>query len=138
MQRWRGKYLAVDFDGTCVTHEYPNVGRDVGAAPVLLDLVAEGAQIILWTMRSERSDGTNPLQDAVEWFAKNGIPLYGINHNPSQGEWTSSPKAYAHVYIDDAAYGCPLLKGLKGERPFVNWAKVRADLLPEVEDVATE
>jgi hypothetical protein len=27
--------IAVDFDGTCVTHEYPKVGRDIGAVPVL-------------------------------------------------------------------------------------------------------
>ena len=23
--------IAVDFDGTCVTHEYPNVGKNIGA-----------------------------------------------------------------------------------------------------------
>jgi hypothetical protein len=27
--------IAVDFDGTCVTHEYPKVGRDIGAESVL-------------------------------------------------------------------------------------------------------
>ena len=31
------------------------------------------------------------------------IELYGINHNPDQDEWSNSPKAYANVYIDDAA-----------------------------------
>jgi hypothetical protein len=30
----RGMLVAVDFDGTCVTHEYPDVGREIGAAMV--------------------------------------------------------------------------------------------------------
>lgn len=32
--------IAIDFDGTCVTHEYPNIGRDIG--PVLRKLVENG------------------------------------------------------------------------------------------------
>lgn len=31
--------IAVDFDGTCVTHEFPKVGKDIGAVPVLKELV---------------------------------------------------------------------------------------------------
>lgn len=27
--------IAVDFDGTCVTHEFPYVGKEIGAAEVL-------------------------------------------------------------------------------------------------------
>lgn len=27
--------IAIDFDGTCVTHEYPRVGNNIGAVPVL-------------------------------------------------------------------------------------------------------
>ena len=44
--------IAVDFDGTCVTHEFPEVGRDIGAVPVLKELVEKGHKIILYTMRS--------------------------------------------------------------------------------------
>jgi hypothetical protein len=127
----KNKIVAVDFDGTCVSHEFPKVGRDVGAIPVLKRIVAEGGKLILWTMRSHgRIDGSDPLQDAIDWFAVNGIPLFGVNENPQQGSWTSSPKAYAHTYIDDAALGCPLLQGLKGERPFVDWKKVEELLFP--------
>ena len=32
--------IAIDFDGTCVTHEFPLVGKDIGAAPVLKALAA--------------------------------------------------------------------------------------------------
>jgi hypothetical protein len=31
--------IAVDFDGTCVTHDFPHVGKDIGAVPVLKELV---------------------------------------------------------------------------------------------------
>jgi hypothetical protein len=111
--------ICVDFDGTCVTHEYPRVGRDIGAQAVLRNLVSAGHDLILFTMRSGES-----LQDAVDWFEKNEIPLYGINENPLQKEWTQSPKAYGQIYIDDAALGVPLVK-TTDDRPFVNWEMVR-------------
>lgn len=48
--------IAVDFDGTCVTHEFPKIGKDIGAIPVLRKLVEKGHQIILYTMRSHCSN----------------------------------------------------------------------------------
>ena len=44
--------------------------------------------------------------------------------NPTQHTWTKSPKAYGHLYIDDAALGIPLVRGLNGEKPYVDWDKV--------------
>lgn len=111
--------IAVDFDGTCVTHEYPRIGRDIGASRVLKRLAEQGHQLILYTMRSGKE-----LEAAQEWFRERRIPLWGINENPDQKSWTSSPKIYAHTYIDDAALGTPLCKGLTGERPFVDWDEV--------------
>lgn len=110
--------IAVDFDGTCVTHEYPRVGKEIGAHYALRLLVANGHKIILNTMR-----GGDDLLPALEWFERYGIDLYGVNENPTQKEWTKSTKAYAHLYIDDAAFGCPLLH-VPGTRPFVNWTEV--------------
>lgn len=112
--------IAVDFDGTVVTHEYPLIGRDIGAWPVLAELVNNGHDIILFTMRS----GTL-LKEATELFLANGIPLYGINVNPTQLTWTTSPKVHADLYIDDAALGIPLISVLPGERPFVHWLEVQ-------------
>ena len=110
-------YIAVDFDGTCVTHDYPKVGKDIGAAPVLYALYRNGHHIILNTMR----DGKE-LEDAEFWFAENGINLFGSNHNPTQDNWTTSPKVYAHLYIDDAAMGCFLCYDPElSDRPFVDW-----------------
>lgn len=126
MPDYTGKIIAVDFDGTCVTHEYPKVGRDVGAVPVLRKLHFCGASLILWTMRSKHT-----LMDAVAWFRFFDIPLFGINQNPQQFTWTESPKAYAHIYIDDAAFGAPLIKGKNGERPYINWKAVDRKLFPK-------
>lgn len=124
--------IGIDFDGTCVTHEFPKIGRAIGAVPVLKELAARGCKLILFTMRSDgRADGTNPLTDAVNWFKEHDIPLFGIQRNPEQDTWTSSPKAYAKLYIDDAALGAPLCSGLPGEKPFINWQRVREMLLPD-------
>lgn len=110
-------YIGIDFDGTCVTHEYPKIGKDIGAIPVLKSLVQKGHQLILFTMRSDRT-----LTDAVNWFKENDIPLYGIQTNPTQLSWTKSPKAYCHLYIDDAGLGCPIKVDINiSDRPFVDW-----------------
>ena len=125
------KVLAIDFDGTCVKHEYPKVGDDIGAIPVLKRLVAEGHKLILFTMRCDSGvkSGmfTSGLTDAVNWFKQNGIPLYGIQTNPTQKVWTNSPKCYAEIYIDDAALGCPLIYDdvISGVgRAYVDWKTV--------------
>lgn len=118
--------IAVDFDGTVVEHCYPKVGKSApGAVKVLRKLAANGNQLILWTMRSGEE-----LSDAVAWFNARHIPLFGVNSNPTQSDWTSSPKAYAHRYIDDAAAGCPLYTPEGFDRPCVNWKKIAE--LPEI------
>lgn len=116
--------ICIDFDGTCVTHEYPLVGKDIGADVVLKKLVSANHKLILFTMRS----GTR-LQDAVNWLKENEIPLYGVNENPAQKQWTQSPKAYGQIYIDDAALGCPLKFTEEHKRPFVDWVKVSENLV---------
>lgn len=126
--------ICVDFDGTCVTHEFPGIGKDIGAVLVLNKLVDHGHKIILFTMRSDNDSGASKefpgvhggsyLTDAVRWFHDNRIPLYGINMNPDQ-TWSNSPKVYAELYIDDAALGCPLKMNCEiSERPFVDWDAV--------------
>jgi hypothetical protein len=119
-------YIVIDFDGTCVTHEYPNIGREIGATEVLQALTSAGHRLILFTMRSD--DPKNKqlfLTEAVNWFRERAIPLYGIQTNPTQKHWTTSPKAYGELYIDDAALGCPLVYPEDGSRPYIDWAEVK-------------
>lgn len=116
--------IAIDFDGTCVTHNYPAIGRDIGASKVLKQIVASGHKLILYTMRSGKE-----LDAAVEWFKSHDIPLWAANYNPEQEEWTSSPKVYANLYIDDAALGTPVINNYTySDRPYVDWSAVRAML----------
>ena len=111
--------IGIDFDGTIVEHKYPEIGNPVpGALETMNDLIQQGHKIILWTMRSGET-----LQAAVDYLTAAGIELYGVNRNPDQ-HWSSSPKAYCHLYIDDAALGCPLER-LPNQRPMVYWPSVR-------------
>lgn len=136
--------FAVDFDGTCVTHDFPKVGKNIGAQIVLKKLADKGHKIILYTMRSHPSKKTEKaetsgmvpttndcLQDAIDWFKKYDIPLFGVNDNPSQHSWTDSSKVYANMYIDDAALGIPLvykdmshMHDSSVMRPYVDWIRV--------------
>ena len=122
-----GYSIGLDFDGTVVKHAYPAIGDDIGAVPVLKRLVANGFNLILNTMRSRDSAGVDTLQPALDWFEQHGIPLYGVNENPTQKEWTSSPKVYASLYIDDGALGAPLKKDADGSE-YMDWSKVAAYL----------
>jgi len=116
--------IAIDFDGTCVTHDFPFIGKDIGAVPVLKRLVECGHKLILWTMRSDGDKYPDVLDAATKWFKDNDIPLYGINKNNDQS-WSTSPKAYCHLYIDDAALGCPLRFNPEfHSRPFADWYSI--------------
>lgn len=131
--------IAIDFDGTCVTHEFPKVGEDIGAQRVLKRLIKNGHRLILYTMRSDLigEDVKSPefkdvtgglyLTDAINWFKINEIPLYSIQTNPTQITWTTSPKCYAQLYIDDAALGVPLK--YDKDRPYVDWEMVEKILI---------
>lgn len=112
-------FIAIDFDGTIVTHEYPNVGRPVpNALRVMKRLQEAGHKLILWTMR----DGEE-LKAAQTYCKENGISFFGVNQNPDQ-DWSTSPKAYANIYIDDAALGCPTTYDVQTKRVIVDWNRV--------------
>ena len=144
--------ILVDSDGTTFTHDFPEIGKDIGAAPVLRDLVAAGHLLIIFTMRSDRpkpSDQRLYLQEAVGWYHKNGIPLHGIQVNPTQHYWTTSPKAFGQLILDDICLGIPLITWVQDpdsdhlfpatthdpalilsnlpyhERPYVDWGNTR-------------
>lgn len=122
-------FIAVDFDGTCVTHEFPEIGEKIGAIPVLKKLAEKGHRIILNTMRSKKLTKVgdverDTLQEAVDWFEQEGLKLYAVNRNPTQFAWTNSPKVHADVFIDDLSLGCPLRVKNGIKRPFVDWEEV--------------
>ena len=109
--------IALDFDGTVVSHAFPGVGDVLpGCIGVLDDLTHDGHDLILWTLRHG-----DRLDDAIRWFDDHGIPLYAVNHNPRQDH--DSPKVQADLFIDDLSLGCPL--AYTHDRPVVCWQGVR-------------
>lgn len=134
--------IVLDFDGTCVDHQFPAVGPDVpGCVDVLRKLTSAGHRLILFTMRSNRTEHRptetkgiqdvvgNFLDDAVQWFEDRDIPLHGIQTNPTQKNWTDSPKAWGQLHIDDSALGAPLTMTAKATNPHVDWREVEFFLL---------
>ena len=133
--------IAIDFDGTIVAHCFPEIGAEVpGAFKVMRKMQEKGHKLILYTMRSNKkavkSDSPDItavagryLTEAVDYCRAKGIEFWGVNENPSQKHWTSSPKVYANIYIDDAALGCPLRYG--AGRPFVDWERIETLVLGE-------
>lgn len=121
--------VGLDFDGTIVEHLYPSIGEDLGAFPWLKQAAAIGARFVLFTMR----DGAE-LQAAAKYIRDNGVDLLALNTNPSQSWWTQSPKAYCHLYVDDAGLGIPLSSHAAPGRSFVDWDKAGPLLIERVAD----
>ena len=118
-------YICIDFDGTICDHAYPKIGIAVPNAVSYMRMFQDaGVDIILWTVR----DGIE-LELAVNYVKTCGINLFGINENPAQKSFSNSPKAWGHLYIDDAAYGCPLIQPTGFLRPCVNWSIVGKDVM---------
>lgn len=115
----KSSVILLDFDGTVVTHEYPKVGKDIGAVPVLKALTDNGHKLILFTMRSGKE-----LKEALDWFTGHDIPLWAVNENPDQWRWTSSPKVHGNYEIDDRAIGCPVIRPIDGSRPYADWHSI--------------
>jgi len=96
--------IAVDFDGTIVEHQYPEIGKPVlFAFETLKALQEKQHQLILWTYRSGKE-----LEDAVEYCRKNGVVFYAVNKNYPEEEFneeTVSRKILADLYIDDRNVG---------------------------------
>jgi hydroxymethylpyrimidine pyrophosphatase-like HAD family hydrolase len=121
-----GIKIAIDFDGTIVEHQYPEIGKEkLFAFQTLRELEKRGARLILWTFRTGKE-----LEEAVEFCRKNGIEFYAVNKNYPEEVFdeTVSRKIDADIYIDD--------KNLSG---FPGWSGVWQILNPfELEQEAAE
>lgn len=95
--------IAIDFDGTIVEHEYPEIGKEkLFAFQTMKELEKKGARLILWTFRIG-----NELDDAVEFCRKNGVEFYAVNKSYPEEifDETISRKINADIYIDDKNVG---------------------------------
>lgn len=104
----RYNIVAVDFDGTLCSDEFPGVENiNTHAVEVLKKYRQRGGKLILWTCRHDK-----PLEDAVEALRALGLEFDAVNANIPEhvkewtektGDTTFSPKVHADLYIDDKA-----------------------------------
>ena len=97
--------IAVDFDGTIVTHEYPAIGEELPFATETLRMLArDGHQLILWSVREGRL-----LQEAVDWCKERGVEFWAVNRDyPEEKVENNNPfsrKLKADLFIDDRNVG---------------------------------
>lgn len=97
--------IAVDFDGTIVTHEYPKIGKEIPfATQTLKMLINDGHRLILWSVREGQL-----LEDAVNWCRERGLEFYAVNKDYPEEEKANnnhfSRKLKADMWIDDRNVG---------------------------------
>lgn len=96
--------IAVDFDGTIVTHEYPKIGQEIPfAIATLKRLQSENeCKLILWSVRSGKL-----LDEAVEYCRIKGLEFYAVNKDFPEEVYdkASNRKVNADIYIDDRNVG---------------------------------
>ena len=97
-------FIAVDFDGTIVTHAYPKIGDPIpNATSVLRQLIRDGHKLILWSVREGQL-----LQEAVDYCKEHGVEFYAVNRDYPEElgtDKTFSRKIKADVFIDDRNIG---------------------------------
>ena len=92
--------MAVDFDGTLVEDDFPDIGRErFNMCNFVRNAQYLGIRTILWTSRTG-----DALKAAIEWCEDHDLHFTTVNENiPEVIELTGydTRKVYANVYIDD-------------------------------------
>ena len=97
--------IAVDFDGTIVTHEYPKIGTEIPfAIETLKMLIRDHHRLILWSVREGQL-----LQEAVDWCKERGVEFWAVNKDYPEERFENnnhfSRKLKADYFIDDRNIG---------------------------------
>lgn len=97
--------IAVDFDGTIVTHKYPEIGEELPFATETLKMLIEDRhKLILWTVREGEL-----LQQAVDWCKERGVNFFAINKDYPEETIENnnhfSRKLKVDMWIDDRNVG---------------------------------
>lgn len=97
--------IAVDFDGTIVTHKYPNIGEEIPfAVDTLKMLRQDGHKLILWSVREGEL-----LDAAVRWCRERGLEFYAVNRDYPEETTGNNPhfsrKLKVDMFIDDRNLG---------------------------------
>ena len=96
------KVIAVDFDGTLCTRNWPEIGEpNTELIGQLKEEQENGTAVILFTCREKKL-----LKDAVQWCKAQGLIFDEVNRNMKErirAYRGDSRKISADVYIDDRA-----------------------------------
>lgn len=109
----RRPIVAIDFDGTIVKHEYPEVGPLLPGAAETIRWLHTWADIIIWTCRYLPDD----IKQARDFLDANDIPFDFVNDNKPGIGFSPTPKIYFDIGIDD--------RNLGGLPP---WSEIRRSL----------
>ncbi len=96
--------IAIDFDGTLHTGEWPSIGEPMPyAIDTMQRLKADGHYLVIWSCRE--CDAQTAM---VNWLLQHGIPFDRVNDNHPDDVATygwNSRKITADIYIDDRQLG---------------------------------
>ena len=95
--------IAIDFDGTIVSHKFPRIGDlMLNARKVINKLYNQGFYIIIWTCRGEKS-----LCEMIDFLSDAKILYHKINENAPYEmiKFKPAPKIYYDILIDDRNIG---------------------------------
>lgn len=135
--------IYLDFDGTVVEHEYPEIGRcNFGSFEVIKKLQDAGHRIILNTYRADLKNGS--LEKAIKvineqyWMLlkefDNTFELKPITEwttekiHPPKFDWEQI-KASKELFIDDIAQDMPLKKACMVQGDMVDWDELDKQFL---------
>lgn len=97
--------IAVDFDGTIVTHRYPEIGEEIPfAIDTLKMLIQDHHKLILWSVREGEL-----LDEAVQYCRERGVEFYAVNRDYPEETMDNnehfSRKLKVDMFIDDRNVG---------------------------------
>jgi len=141
--------VLLDYDGTCVEHVWPGIGRcNFGCIEVIDKLQRSGHDIVLNTMRCEFGDDS--LEKALAWFDQawahlnpsnrfvmHGADAVGFDLAPIQSTATKlQPPAWdldqylkdQVIFIDDQSRGVPLKRAVMIPGLMVDWDEIDRQL----------
>ena len=118
--------IYLDFDGTVVEHEYPDIGAyNNGSFDVIRKLQNAGHEIILNTYRADCNNGT--LEEAVKYLNASGkieaIEYFeDVKISPEPWVWELHKQTNI-IFIDDITPEIPMIENPTGYSR-VDWQKV--------------
>ena len=132
--------IYLDFDGTVVEHTYPRVGIvNQGVFEVLERLQKAGHTIVLNTYRADLDgkEGTDYALKILNTMASRHNKLTHSNVQPiieatekkiHPTPWKSNFVSTSFIFLDDQAFGAPLIKAKMEPGDSLDWSKVTKEL----------